>query len=66
MMNRNEFFEYILDNYLINGDAARMLDNILKFVENNYPDENDQYRVLCELLDGTIGLSDREIRKAAF
>lgn len=65
-MNRNEFFEYILDNYLINGDAARMLDNILKFVENNYPDENDQYRVLCELLDGTIGLSDREIRKAAF
>lgn len=62
-MNREEFYQYILDNFIISGECARMLDNILAFVESHYPEENEQYNALCELLDGTIGLSDNEIRK---
>ena len=62
-MNRNEFMEYIEENFDISGEAGRLIDNILSFVENNYFDDNEQYRVLCELLDGTIGLSDSEIKK---
>lgn len=62
-MNREEFMEYIEENFDISGEAGRLIDNILCFVENNYPEENEQYRVLCALLDGTIGLTSNEIKK---
>lgn len=61
-MNRNEFMEYIEENFSINGESKRLINNILWFVEHNYFDENEQYNVLCMLLDGTIGLSDSEIK----
>lgn len=62
-MNREEFYQYIMENFTISGECARMINNILAFVELHYPEENEQYNALCELLDGTIGLSDNEIRK---
>lgn len=62
-MNREQFYQYILDNFSISGEAGRLINNILHFVEENYTEENEQYRVLCDLLDGTIGLSDSEIKK---
>lgn len=62
-MNREEFYNYILENFNISGEAARLIDNILQFVEENYMEENEQYKALSDLLDGTIGLSDIEIRK---
>lgn len=62
-MNREEFKNYINENFDISGEAGRLIDNILYFVEENYPEENEQYRVLCSLLDGTIGLTDSEIKK---
>lgn len=62
-MNREEFYDYIIGNFNISGDCSRLLDNVLRFVESHYPEENEQYNVLCELLDGSIGLTDREIRK---
>lgn len=62
-MNRKEFMKYIEENFNISGEAGRLIDNILYFVENNYPEENEQYRVLCALLDGTIGLTSNEIKK---
>lgn len=62
-MNRKEFYNYILENFDISGEAGRLINNILYFVEENYINENEQYKVLCDLLDGTIGLSDQEIRK---
>lgn len=62
-MNREEFFNYILENYDISGETARLINNILQFIELNYHEEEMQYSALCDLLDGTIGLSDQEIRK---
>lgn len=62
-MNRKEFYNYILENFDISAEAGRLINNILYFVEENYIDENEQYKVLCDLLDGTIGLSDEELRK---
>lgn len=62
-MNKEEFYNYILENFSIGGEAARLINNILQFVESNYPNENEQYRALCSLLDGTIGLSDTMIRR---
>lgn len=62
-MNREEFYNYILKNYNVSGEAARLINNILQFVELNYHEEEMQYSALCDLLDGAIGLSDHEIRK---
>lgn len=63
MMGRSEFMDYLAENYSISGEAFRLIGNILDFVASNYYDENDQYNALCSLLDGTIGLSDDEIKQ---
>lgn len=63
-MNREEFYNYILENFQIDGATARLINNILIFVENNYPVEfNQQYDILAELLDGTIGITSDELKK---
>lgn len=62
-MNREEFYNYIQENFNISGEASRLIDNILRYVEENYSDENGQYNVLCNLLDCTIGFTDNEIKK---
>ncbi len=62
-MNREQFYNYILENFNISGEARRLIDNILQFVEAHYTEENEQYNALCSLLDGTIGLTDNEIKK---
>ena len=66
IMNKQEFMRYIEENFDISGEAKRLINNILSFVELNSCDENEQYNMLCDLLDNTIGLSDEEIRKVYF
>ena len=62
-MNKSEFLLYIEENFNITGESYRLITNILDFVSNNATNENEQYNMLCNLLDGTIGLSDMELRK---
>ena len=62
-MNKNEFMTYIDENFSIDGSAKRLIRNILDYVEIHITEENEQYLALCDLLDGTIGLSDSEIKK---
>lgn len=62
-MNKSEFLLYIEENFNITGESYRLISNILDFVSNNAIDENEQYNMLYHLLDGTIGLSDMELRK---
>lgn len=62
-MNESEFLLYIEENFNITGESCRLISNILDFVSNNATNENEQYNMLCNLLDGTIGLSDMELRK---
>lgn len=63
-MNRVEFYNYILENFTIDGTTARLINNILVFVENNYPSEfEQQHNVLDELLSGTIGLTNEELNR---
>ena len=62
-MDINEFKQYVVDNFNISGEAHRLISNILYFVTENYTEENEQYKVLCSLLDGTIGLTDNEIKQ---
>lgn len=60
-MNRQQFLSYIAENFSINGEASRLIDNILIYSERL--EYEDQYSFLCEMFDGTIGLSEAEIRK---
>jgi hypothetical protein len=53
-------YEWILNNFNIDGAAARIIRNVLEYADRMEGDE--QYDFLTEMLDGTIGLSDREIR----
>lgn len=62
-MNKSEFLLYIEENFNITGASYRLISNILDFVSNNATNENEQYNMLYNLLDGTIGLSDMELRK---
>lgn len=62
-MNKKEFMQYIDENFSCDGAAKRLIKNILDYVETHIREENEQYLALCDLLDGTIGLSDMEIRK---
>lgn len=62
-MDREQFYNYILENFSFSGEAERLIDNILQFVESHYSEKNEQYNALCGLLDGTIGLTDDEIKK---
>ena len=62
-MNREKFMEYVEENFNISGEAKRLINNILYYVELQAVSEDEQYQMLCFLLDGTIGLSDNEIKQ---
>ena len=62
-MNKQEFMLFVCENFNISGESIRLINNILSYVEDNIFDENEQYNALCSLLDGTIGLTDNEIKK---
>ena len=62
-MNKDEFMQYLDENFSCDGSAKRLIRNILDYVETNIVGENKQYLALCDLLNGTIGLSDTEIKK---
>ena len=44
------------------GGETRLIANILQFA-STISNEADRYHFLCDMLEGTIGLSDREIRQ---
>lgn len=62
-MNRKEFMEYIEENFDISGEAKRLINNILYYVELQGVGADEQYIMLCRMLNGTIGLSDDEIKE---
>ena len=61
-MNRKEAMEYLTTNFSLSGEAQRVIDNILYYVELQDLDEDQQYNMLSSLLDG-IGLTDEEIKR---
>lgn len=53
-------YEWLLEEFNIGGVAARIVRNVLEYADRL--DGDEQFDFLAEMLDGTIGLSDREIR----
>lgn len=59
--NKEEFMEWVRETFDVPGPAQRLMENILDFVEK-LPEE-EHYSALTDLLSGTIGLTDSEIRQ---
>jgi hypothetical protein len=53
-------YEWLLEEFDIDSAAARIIRNVLEYADRM--EGTEQYDFLTEMLDGTIGLSDREIR----
>ena len=53
-------YEWLLEEFDIGGAAARIIRNVLEYADRM--DGDEQYDFLTEMLDGTIGLSEGEIR----
>lgn len=64
-MGRKEFYQYLIDNFSLSGEAQRLINNILQYVELQSAPPDEQRQMIGFLLDG-IGLSKDEIRKADF
>ncbi len=62
-MNREEFIQYVRDNFNVSVEFLRLLRNILDYAASKYFDEFELRDYMNYLLDGTIGLSEEEIKK---
>lgn len=60
VVNMENVYGWLLEEFDISGAAARIIRNILEYADRF--DGEEQYDFLTEMLDGTIGLSDCEIR----
>lgn len=60
-MNAEEFYDYIIENFSLDGTSRSLVHNILDYVEKTNNGE-DAYTLLDWLLDG-IGLEDSELRR---
>lgn len=60
-MDRETFYQYILDNFTLSGEEQRMVDTILQFIESHYSDYDKQQEVIRELLCD-IDLNEEELK----
>ena len=60
-MDRETFYQYILDNFTLSGGEQRIVDTILQFIESHYHDYDKQQEVIRELLCD-IDLTEEELK----
>lgn len=53
-------YEWLMEEFAIDGTAARIIHNVLEYADRL--DGDEQYEFLSSILDGTIGLTESEIR----
>lgn len=59
---KNELWQYILDNFIIDNDGRKIICNILDWIWLQSMDKEDTVNTLLILLDG-IGIEKEEIEK---
>lgn len=57
-----KIFQYILDNFTIDNDGIKMINNIINWVWTQTMDKEDTVSTLLFLLDG-IGIEREEIEQ---
>ena len=63
-MNKEQFYNYLIENFTLDGTSRSLIHNILDYVEKTNNGENT-YTLLSWLLDG-IGFEDGELRNVKF
>lgn len=61
-MNRQQFLDYVRENFNVSVEFLRLLDNVLGYAVLQGWDEDDTYLYLSYMLDCNIGLNDNEIK----
>lgn len=61
-MSKKEFYNYITENFTLDGTSRNLILNILDYAEHAADNKADGQAILTELLDG-IGLEGAEIAK---
>lgn len=59
-MNRDQFMNYISENFSLDGTTMRLIDDILFYAESRFETRSDRIICLTDLLSG-IGLTHDEI-----
>lgn len=62
-MNRQQFVDYVHDNFNVSIEFLRLLDNVLHYAELQLWDEDKIYNYLDFMLNCNIGLTQQEIKQ---
>lgn len=60
-MNKDQFYEYVRENFTLDGTSLRLIRNILDYVAVQGCPYKEQQALLSALLDG-FGLTEEEFR----
>ena len=62
-MDEREFYDYIIENFSLDGTTSRLVHNIIEYVKDqDFVDAEDAHAHLKSLLDGAFGIEGHEIR----
>jgi len=61
-MNKEEFMDYLVEDYNIGGATLKLIGNILQYVKDEVEEDEEGF-ALWAMLRNTIGLTDDEINK---
>ena len=62
-MDSREFYNYIMENFNLDGTASRLVKNAIEYVNaQEFVDEEDAQAHLKSLLDGAFGIEEHEIK----
>ena len=63
-MSEREFYDYIIENYNLDGAASRLVQNIIWYVKaHGFENKWESYAHLKFLLDGAFGIEEHEIKR---
>ena len=60
-MNASKFYVYILDNFTLDRTSARLVRNIIDYVDRLYLTPEGSHKHLKILLGGAFGIEDMDI-----
>ena len=63
-MNAGEFYNYIIENFNLDGTSSRLVRNVIEYVEaQDFVSNLEVHDHLTALLDGAFGIEEHEIQQ---
>jgi hypothetical protein len=62
-MDERQFYDYVIENFNLDGTSARLVHNIIEYVkQEDYVETEDAQRNLFALLDGAFGIEEYKVK----